>query len=528
MVSLTIRQRDLIRQLLESPNPIVIADVASQMQLTPRQVNYRLKPIKIWLAQRDVILKTTPGVGIKVTCSSAQRLTLLHELDSLSDFHLVLTSEQRQQLFALNLLATSEPLILDWLKHGTSVSRTTALKDLKPVEGWLQHFGLTLIRKQNYGLLVQGPELIRRQALSALLWGDVSLGKPLTAMTYDKGLVFSLTDDAALPIVQHTQDLISIWDAQKALDWVAYAEAQQGGRFTDDAALYLALILAIQAHRVRASHYVELDAETVHWLETQKVWHVAADLTQSMWPDLPEGVPTTEIAAIAMHLLAGTRAHMWPGDLDIDPALTELVAALMDEVASAFNTPGLSHDASLRDGLVAHVIPAFMRQRFGLWAPPSWSDGVLSHRYEREYYIARELATLVAEYTGVVLPEGEIDTLTLLIRAAFIRERPNHPKRVLVICPSGMATAQLLVARLKTRFPSLEILGVLSLHELSLERVAGAQLLIATVPLRNPSYDLPVIQVHPLLLPENIETITNWLTDQMVTPRDRVKHDERR
>jgi mannitol operon transcriptional antiterminator len=204
---------------------------------------------------------------------------------------------------------------------------------------------------------------------------------------------------------------------------------------------------------------------------------------------------------------------MWPGDLDIDPNLTELITLLMEEVTLAFNTPGLRQDMSLRDGLVAHIIPAVMRQRFGLWFPPSWSDGALSRKYEHEYTIARELALLVSERTSVTLPDGEIDTLTLLLRAAFIRERPHRPKRAFIICPSGMATSQLLVARLKARFPSLEILGVLSLRELTSERVAGAQLLISTVPLlQPPKPGLPVIQVHPLLPPEDIETITHWLT----------------
>jgi mannitol operon transcriptional antiterminator len=204
---------------------------------------------------------------------------------------------------------------------------------------------------------------------------------------------------------------------------------------------------------------------------------------------------------------------LWPGALDIEPELTELLAVLMAEVAQAFSTPGLRYDTALRDGLVAHIIPAYMRQRFGLWAPPSWSDGGLLPQYQPEYTIARELALVVTERTGVVLPDGEVDTLTMLLRAAFIRERPNHPKRVFIVCPSGMATAQLLVARLKARFPSLDILGVLSLRELSPERVAGAQLLITTVPLlKPPRPGLPVIEVHPLLMPEDIETITHWLT----------------
>jgi mannitol operon transcriptional antiterminator len=171
----------------------------------------------------------------------------------------------------------------------------------------------------------------------------------------------------------------------------------------------------------------------------------------------------------------------------------------------------LRQDPSLRDGLVAHIIPSFMQQRFGLWSPPSWSDGTLSMEYQREYAVASELALLVTERTGVVLPAGDVDTLTLLLRAAFIRESPNQPKRVYIICPSGMATAQLLVARLKARFPSLDILGVLSLRELSAERVAEAQLLISTAPVKSPRRGLEIIQVHPLLLTEDIEKITNWL-----------------
>ncbi|HEX9925982.1 MAG TPA: PRD domain-containing protein [Anaerolineae bacterium] len=514
MVSLTIQQHDLLHKLLNSETPVVVAELAGQLNLTPRQVNYRLKPVKTWLAQHGAALNATPGIGVRVDCSPDQRLDLLRELDSQPNFDLILTAGQRQQLFALDLLTATEPLILNWLQHVAAVSRTTVFKDLEPIEAWIDEIGLDLIRRPNYGLLLDGSELARRQALAALLWGDIPFGEPLTKMTYDQGLVFSLAGStASLPIVRQANELVDHWDTRPALEWVTYAEDRLGGRFTDDAVLHLALAFSIQAQRAALGQRLECSPETLHWLESQKVWSVAVDVSHSMEIDLNQAAPKAEIAGVAMHLLAGLRDHIWPGDLEIDPALTDLVSILMGEVAKAFNTPGLRHDSSLRDGLVAHIIPAFMRQRFDLWAPPSWSDGALSRSYEREYAIARELAVVVAEQTGVTLPDGEIDTLTLLLRAAFIRERPNCPKRVFIICPSGMATAQLLVARLKARFPGLEILGVLSLRELTSERVADAQLLISTVPVAQaPRRGLHVIQVHPLLLPEDIETITNWLT----------------
>jgi len=514
MASLTIQQRDLLYELLNTSTPVAVTEIAGQMNLTPRQVTYRLKPIKTWLVQHDAVLKATPGVGIIIECSSPQRLSLLHELDAQSNYQLVLTPGQRQQLFALNLLMASEPLILNRLQYVTSISRTTILKDLDPIEAWVQDFGLELIRRPNYGLFLDGSEMARRQALAAILWGDIPFEDPLTAMTYHDGLNSSLSDTGQLPIVQDFSKLLRDLDTQTALEWVTYAEAQQGGRFTDDAVLLLTLAFSIQRYRVQMGQFIDFDTETLQWLESQKVWQVAVDVAKHMWPDCQRNAPASETAGITMHLLAGLRDHVWPGDLEIDPTLTELIDELMDEVVKAFSTPGLRHDTALRDGLIAHIIPAIMRQRFNLWAPPSWSDSAaLSRQYNLEYNIAQELALLVTERTGVHLPPGEIDTLTLLLRAAFVRERPYRPKRVLIICPSGMATAQLLVARLKTRFPGLEIMGVLSLRELTPENVAGAHLLISTVPLlRPPKPGLPVIQVHPLLLPEDIETITHWLT----------------
>jgi transcriptional antiterminator len=91
MISLTIQQRNLLHTLLNANIPLAVADIARQMSLTPRQVSYRLKPVQAWLAQRDVPLKMTPGVGIEVSCSVARRHDLLQELTSQTNFQLILT-----------------------------------------------------------------------------------------------------------------------------------------------------------------------------------------------------------------------------------------------------------------------------------------------------------------------------------------------------------------------------------------------------------------------------------------------------
>ena len=513
MSVLTTRQRDLLEILLEAEAPLGAAELAAQMQLTPRQVSYGLKGLKQWLAGRNILLNSTPGVGVILDYTPDQFDNLADELVAESHFQLVLTVEQRQQLLGLILLVTAEPLILYQLQQLTQVSRTTILKDLDALDTWLSQHHLTLERRPNYGVWIEGKEQTRRQALAAWLWGETLLGHPLTAMTHDQGLVFTLESDAELlPIVQKANQIIEQWETKRAFGHVAHAEAQLDGRFTDDAVLHLALVFAIQTGRVQNGRILDVDSDSITWLQTLSVWPVAAKISQGLSWGRGSRWPEPEIAVIAMHLLAAPRNERWPGDLEIDNSFSELVDELMLTIEEAYKLPGLKEDITLRDGIVNHIIPACLRYRFGLWQPSSKPKATLSPKYIFEHQLAQDLAGIITQHTAVSLPESEINNLALLLRAAFIRERPYQLQEVIVVCPSGMATAQLLVARLKARFSRLGTLTVVSLRELHPAQLTAVELIISTTPLpESISNQVKVIQVHPLLLPEDVETITHWL-----------------
>ena len=72
MSMLTTRQRDLLEILLDAETPMGAAELAAHMQLTPRQVSYGLTGLKKWLGNQDIILSTTPGVGVTLDCTPTQ------------------------------------------------------------------------------------------------------------------------------------------------------------------------------------------------------------------------------------------------------------------------------------------------------------------------------------------------------------------------------------------------------------------------------------------------------------------------
>jgi len=174
--------------------------------------------------------------------------------------------------------------------------------------------------------------------------------------------------------------------------------------------------------------------------------------------------------------------------------------------------PELTHDQLLRDGLEVLIPPACARQRFRLWTPPRAATDTHTERYAVERRVAAQLAGEVAAATGTPLPPDALDDLILLLRAAVVRARPERARHVLVVCPSGMATTQLLLARLKARFPRLGTFEVLPMRELTAERLADADLIITTVPLTlSAAVAIDVIHVHPMLRPEDIAALTQWM-----------------
>lgn len=513
MLSLTTAQRDLLLLLLTTDRAIGAAALGARLHLTARQAQYGLREIRPWLERRHVQLAHTPGVGVQLICPPEQRQRLLAELAAQPRFQLILAPEQRQQLLALCLLAETNPLTLGQLQHDLAVARATVLKDLDTVEPWLARYGLSIARRQHRGCWVAGPELARRQALAALLWGDAPFEHALTSVQHAGGIVFALARDAGLlPIVARVGALVQAWALAPAQAAIGQAEAALGARFTDEAVLALALALALQNQRVRAGMLVEWTPADLAWLQAQPAWPAGLHVAAELWPSLAAAEREAETAALALQLLSGARDEPWRVSRAADPAGHALADALLRQIAQAYAVPELTSDQLLRDGLDALIVPAWARQRFGLWAPPKLASDTHTERYAAEQAVAARLTATVAELTGHGLPADALDDLILLLRAAVVRARPERSRRVLVVCPSGMATTQLLVARLRARFPRLGTFEVLPMRELTAARLAGADLIITTVPLALANLPpVDVIHVHPMLRPEDVAALTHWM-----------------
>jgi mannitol operon transcriptional antiterminator len=243
------------------------------------------------------------------------------------------------------------------------------------------------------------------------------------------------------------------------------------------------------------------------------MWPIASYVASRLGLEASSIWKPGDVAGIAMEMMAAPRNDAFPGELERESDFSALSERLMEHISQAFGISKIRHDRTLQNGLLNNIVPACFRQRFNLWFPVALNNASLPDKYEKEHVVAREVSRLVYEFTGVNLPQSEINNLVVLLRAAFIRNRSYRFDRVIVICPSGMATAQLLVARLHARFPNLSNLEVVSLRDLTPSLISSSDLILTTIPLSRQYANNPkVIQVHPLLKPEDIEAITQFLS----------------
>jgi len=514
MFSLTTRQRDILQILLKSSAPVSSQELAGLLNLTPRQVNYSIRGVKAWLNQNNQDLKTFPGVGFALAIQPDQARKLTQKINAHTGMQIILSVSQRQQLLALFLLSQDEPYTLAQIQQKAQVSRMTITKDLDEIELWFSSRGIILVRKPHFGIQVSGAEQAVQQALAEILWGETPFSvDPVVQISHAEGLVFTLARDARLmPIVDSASQLLTLLNVRRAVSLVAKAEEQLGGRFTDDAVLHMALSFAITALRVRnGQHLPDIDFQ-LDWLKGLPVWTVASFIAQKLGQDTQSCWNPGDVAGIAVQMMAAPRNEILPGEVERYEDLARLIEKLLDYLSAEIGISKLKYDRTLQNGLLTYIVPALYRQRFQIWFPMSLSPSFLPEQDERETTISNEIFRMVFEHTGIHLPANEMDYLVVLLRAAIIRNRTYRFDRIIVICPSGVATAQLLVARLHARFPYLSNLQVTSLRDLTPSLVESADLILSTVPLPRQYMSSKVIEIHPLLMPEDIDAITLFLS----------------
>lgn len=487
----------IVRWLLSQTETRSTADLATDLVLSERAVRYRLSAVQNFLQSHGAELRRQRGTGLSIVADDDVRKAIVAELDARTTAPRVYAPEEREHLLLDSLLWNYPSTIsLDRLNEELEVSKTSARRDLKRVQPWLDRVGLPVVRKPGQGIALHGSEQRVRRALVQLFLEAVP------ADVLDELATRSL-EDANLVRVRVPAGLR---DRLSALPIQRCAAAIRDSPLRDRLAsgnsdLVYTLYLAITEARAAEGHAIELEPGQFLSLRDHPVSDTVRELVGHLDTADTASLSDEEIAGLTEYLLGFDELA---AETVTSDEIEHLVSEILDIATDRLHA-SLVEDDELRRSLGLHLTRLTVRLRYGLPVHNPLRQEV-AERYPEVQAVADELSEMLSSHFGAPLQADEIGFITMYLSGAMERGHLRPRKQAMVVCPAGMATAWVLVSRLQAEFPELALAEVLSASVYEHRDTSEFDLVISTVPLDEAG--APVIVVSPLLSSADVRTLS--------------------
>lgn len=493
----------ILRELMTAERPITGTNLANLNQVTTRTTREDIKRLDTTLSDNGAYIESIMGKGYKLKIINDRKLrkflqSVFREQVANED-SIPKSPEERTTYLIRRLLLGEHYLKLDDLSEEIYVSRSTVQNDLKNVKEILNEYGIQLETRPNYGIKLKGSELKLRFCMSEYIFNrsDEEIGDDFIAGTELSSL--------------SKKELDSIWK-------IIMIQLEKNKITLSDIAINNLLIhIAIACKRIKSGHHISLFQTELQEIKKQKEYQVAKKIVTEVEEKLEVNFPQAEIAYITIHLLGTkmlnqTNAGEEVVEQVLDNEMNQLVMLALDKIEEELNLD-IKHDQELIMGLGLHLKPAINRYKYGMnFRNPMLAD------IKKNYPLAFEAGVIaglsIESKIGIEINENEIGYLALHIGAAIERRKyKSGPKRCLIVCASGLGTAQLIYYRLKANFePNLNVVGTTEYYKLHEYNLHDIDFIVSSIPISE-NLPVPVIEVNAILEDIDLSNVEKYIID---------------
>ena len=501
---LTDRQKLLLSELVRHSEGVDPSEAARRLEVSRRTLQRDLRAVAGWLSPFRVRIENQGG-RLRLIASPQDIRRVEAALGPVAPQTAAVTPRQRTALLALWLLAEPGPLKLAYLGKVLDAAPASLSSDLNDLAPWLRQRHLTLVRRQGFGVLVEGSEVARRETMADIVYEQLPPYQ-LARMTARDG---DLSHPVARWLAQFlkTPVLTAIADDVEAILGAAEPPVEEADRFE------VWLYAVIQCLRVAKGGLLRGDdAEgDARPGDLALAKELMARVARASGIAALGAEP--EVRYMAKHL-AGLRVRL-DDDFRLLPSNVsafDLAHRFARKVEELTHLP-FAADDMLVHGLAQHLAPVLDRVRDGLPIRNPLLETVKA-RYPELFAAAASASSAVFAPHGLELPEGEIGFLAMHLGASWERQLAEQGWRVVIVCPNGLSSARLLASRVRKEFPDVSVLQVAPARSAP---DLNADLVLSTVAL--PEADVPTVVVSPFLTEEDIRAVRLALARAERKPR---------
>lgn len=480
---------ELLTILINSPGQsFKYEDLAHLLSVSTRSIRNYMRDISHFLSDHALthLIKTTnKGICFAGNDHEGEFITS-HLVDK--DFYLYkLSAEERVCIIALKLLLSEEACTLSALEKQFNASRVTIIKDIEQVRLLVTRYNITFKTSTNHGYLLVAEEKDRRELISKIVFNlsgsflniaKINIFEFFINETYFKDLHVDDFSD----ILRKAEDYFSISVSDASFEEI---------RFN----------LTLMAARITRGLLIIPDGYDLESVKKLSVYNIARYILESVKNAHDISFPEGELAYLAHKLY---ECHFYNIKFIEDNSCMQTHIVLnnfLDKIGSELSIP-LSDDSQLIVQLSNHLKDMRKAYKNGVLLQNEFRDQII-HEYQVYYQMILKNCSILADHFGYQFSDDEIAYIILYIAVSIERyfEDDTIPKAI-VVCHSGIGTANFLVEQLKANF-NLKILTSTSSHKLAdtIKRY-DFDFIISTINLPNTTGNW--IKVSPMLSDSDI------------------------
>ena len=175
----------------------------------------------------------------------------------------------------------------------------------------------------------------------------------------------------------------------------------------------------------------------------------------------------------------------------------------------------LTQDQDLFYNLCLHLEPMIYRLKNRIYI-----TNPMLFEIKQQYHLMFDLTWMIMDSIrttlGVTLTEDEVGFLMLHFQNAL--EKKKKSKRILVVCPNGITTSELIANRIRSVLPPLDIIEAASIDTINSFELRSIDFIVSTIPLK--SLDKPVVVVSMLINDSDIQRIEELYKKKLSIPKE--------
>lgn len=478
--------------------------LASQIAVSDKTIRKYIRELEEVLANYGAKIEMKKGSGYRLQIEDNQRfyqlIEAIREQKHFIENAPTIADNQNRERYILNAILLENGLVtIDDFAEVLYISKSTVSTVIQIIKNRIRKFGLEIQYDADGHVRIEGLEVEKRRFILNYFFALKSVDT-INADLIDYKFAGFSTETIFIIVLEKCRE----FDV----------------RLSDYVLQNLVMHIALAVKRNEKGFVINkvFDEEAI---EYSKELFVAQKIVASIEALIDIQFPEDEAKYIALHLKSKanqSKQELEQPTSDSDTLEAQLTEALQKMQAQTDQQAGtnlkakqsglyFTLDHQLIMGLKVHFEPLMTRLKTGISLKNPLYDEITS-KYADVFRATKQGLANLPILKGYQVNPHEWAYISLHLLAAVERFKHGQKVNAIVICATGLGSAQMLKNRLENEFSlNLNIVDVISYYQLKDERLRDIDLIISTIDISTSFYNIPVVKVSIFLNKQDIDAL---------------------